>query len=356
MSEPVHYQSYLKLDQLLSSQSRKSEEIGRPAHDEMLFIIVHQAYELWFKQILFELQPIIESFSSEEVPEAEVGKSVSRLHRIIQIQRVLQDQLSVLETMTPLDFLEFRDLLVPASGFQSVQFRKIESALGLRQQDRVSFGGKQPESQLKEAESLFDMIDKWLARTPFLNFGDYDFFREYEQSVKKMLQKDRDIIQSNASLSPEGKKRQLASLEMTCQNFEALFDKRRYEALRADGERRLSYRATLAALFIFLYRDEPLLRQPFNFLMALIDVDENFTKWRYSHALMVHRMIGTKIGTGGSAGYDYLQMAAEKHKVFRDLFDLSTFLVPRSELPELPADFKAELNFHFSTKNAERNR
>ena len=128
---PVYYHDYLQLDRLLDSQRPLSTEQGRPAHDELLFIVVHQAYELWFKQILHELEAVRAVFDQPTVPERSMGRVVGHLERVHAIQRVLIDHLDVLETMTPLDFLEFRDLLVPASGFQSLQFRSIENLLGL---------------------------------------------------------------------------------------------------------------------------------------------------------------------------------------------------------------------------------
>ncbi len=127
----MYYHDYLQLDRLLGAQRPLSTEQGRPAHDELLFIVVHQAYELWFKQILHELEAVRAVFDQPAVPERSMGRVVGHLERVHTIQRVLIDHLDVLETMTPLDFLEFRDLLVPASGFQSLQFRLIENLLGL---------------------------------------------------------------------------------------------------------------------------------------------------------------------------------------------------------------------------------
>ena len=135
--DSLYYPDYLQLEQLLGCQALESTRRGAPAHDEMLFIIVHQAYELWFKQILWELDALIELFQREAVDERRLGRAVSHLYRILTIQRVLVDQIDVLQTMTPLDFLDFRDQLVPASGFQSVQFRLIENRFGLRRADRL---------------------------------------------------------------------------------------------------------------------------------------------------------------------------------------------------------------------------
>ena len=115
----VYYSDYLQLDKILDAQAPESNNHGQEAHDETLFIIVHQAYELWFKQILFELDSAIELFAGERIDERNIGIIVARFERVNLIHNLLLEQLPILETMTPLDFLDFRDLLVPASGFQS---------------------------------------------------------------------------------------------------------------------------------------------------------------------------------------------------------------------------------------------
>ena len=138
--EPLYYHDYLQLDRLLSCQQPESEQLGRDAHDELLFIIVHQAYELWFKQILHELDAVLGIFAGV-VADRDMLRAVGHLHRVAEIERLLLHQVDVLETMTPLDFLDFRDLLVPASGFQSVQFRIIENRLGVDPEGRPRIGG-----------------------------------------------------------------------------------------------------------------------------------------------------------------------------------------------------------------------
>ena len=117
-----------------------------------------------------------------------------------------------------------------------------------------------------------------------------------------------------------------------------------------NGEIRLSYRASLAALLINLYRDEPILHNPFQLLRSLTEIDELVTTWRYRHAQMVLGMLGRKIGTGGSSGHEYLMETAMKHQIFTDLHNISTLLIPRSELPPLPSEVKRELGFYFSQK------
>ncbi|MBW3582970.1 MAG: tryptophan 2,3-dioxygenase [Euryarchaeota archaeon] len=358
---PVYYSDYLRLDKLLSAQEPMSDKLGKKAHDEMLFIIVHQVHELWFKQILHELDAVVDNFRAETVDERSIGKSVASLRRIIEIQRSLIDTLRILETMTSLDFLDFRDLLSPASGFQSVQFRVVENRLGLASDQRLRFDGAKYYSRFQpkdrealiaseEEESLFDAVERWLERTPFLKYERFDFLLAYHHAVDRMLARDEEIIRSNPMLTPEEKEKELDHLEGTRREFAILFDEEAYEAARKEGKKRFSYRAMLAALLINLYRDEPILHEPFRFLESLIDIDENFTEWRHRHAIMVHRMIGAKIGTGGSSGHHYLHKLVEAHKVFTDLFDLSTYLIPRSELPELPPEIVRELGFAYSLR------
>jgi tryptophan 2,3-dioxygenase len=130
--------------------------------------------------------------------------------------------------------------------------------------------------------------------------------------------------------------------------FHSVLDRDKHDQLRATGQVRLSYDATLAALFIHLYRDEPILHMPFRLLTNLVDIDDLFTNWRQRHAQMVLRMLGRKVGTGGSSGHEYLSETARKHSIFKDLHNISTLLIPRSALPKLPQELKEQLSFQFS--------
>ena len=356
--KPLYYSEYLQLDRLLDAQHPESAKRGPAAHDEMLFIIVHQAFELWFKQILHELDLVQGIFDQDSVAEKDVGRAVHALRRINEIQRLLIDQLAVLETMTPLDFLDFRDDLVPASGFQSAQFRLIENRLGLDPRHRLKIRGaayidvlsEEHARQVQETEtqpSLLDCVQRWLERTPFVSFGDFDFWRAYRVAVDEMLARDRRVVETHPNIDAEERAVQLAKFDDTLHSFDALFDRELWESLREQGKRRFTHRAILAALLINLYRDEPIFSQPFRFLTGLVDIDEGFTAWRQRHALMVHRMIGGRIGTGGTSGHAYLQAAADKHRTFQDLFDLPTFFIPRSALPALPAAVREQLDFRY---------
>lgn len=200
----VHYQNYLQLDQLLSAQTLRSAALEpSPAHEEMLFIVVHQSYELWFKQIIHELESVINKFNREDVDERTIGTAVARLNRVASIFKLLIEHIPLMETMTPLDFLDFRNYLFPASGFQSFQFRKIENLLGLEEKERSTYGGhhyaafftdeqKAELNTIATEKNLFQAIEKWLERTPFLRFGKFEFLKYYRQSVERMVAKEAD--------------------------------------------------------------------------------------------------------------------------------------------------------------------
>lgn len=352
---PVSYSEYLKTETLLELQKTRSSEFGKEAHEEMLFIIVHQTYELWFRQILHELDSVLGLFKSDLVREEDMGTAVGRLSRIVEIQRLLVDQVSVLETMTPLDFLDFRNMLYPASGFQSVQWRLIENKLGLKATSRLKYNSQPYTASVNTSEasvmsksetevSLFEAVDAWLARTPFLQTAEFDFKKHYGDAVRVMLEEDRNSILRFAK-SDEDREKNLKQIEETKAVFESLFSEEKYKELQDRGTFRLQHKSVQAALFILLYRDQPAFNLPFQLLTRLQDIDELMTTWRYRHALMAHRMLGTKIGTGGSSGHSYLKAATESHRVFGDFFNLATFLIPRSSLPKLPPSISKKLGF-----------
>ena len=213
----VHYQDYLDLEKILSAQNPRSLEIeGKTAHDEMLFIIIHQVYELWFKQINHELQDVYQHFQADDVDEKNINVSVHRLARVIEIMKLLIQQVNVLETMTPLDFLDFRSYLFPASGFQSFQFRQMEVLLGLKKNKRhtayMQVFNKEHKSILDDLEnrkSLLDLVNDWLERTPFLNFGEFDFLSQYKNAVQSMLKKEKTAIENTEILTPRFKEMRL---------------------------------------------------------------------------------------------------------------------------------------------------
>jgi tryptophan 2,3-dioxygenase len=354
----VQYHDYLQLESLLNAQHRQSEKMNNPVHDEMLFIVVHQVYEIWFKQILWEIDSILKVFTSPKVEENSLGLAIARLERVLAIQKLINGQIDILETMTPMDFLEFRDYLYPASGFQSLQWKLLETKLGLTEKQRLTYFSGPFYQHLKADQqevikktlaepSLFDAIEKWLERTPFLQADGFVFWQEYKTAALKMLENDKQIVSTNTRLSAEEKEKNLNGLKATEQSLNSLFDEKTFTELKNQGLFRMSWKSLQAALLIFLYRDQPALQLPYRFLSTLLDLDEKLTEWRHRHSLMAHRMLGQKIGTGGSSGHDYLRAATEKHKVFNDLFNLTTFFIPRSQLPVLPKEIREKMNFNF---------
>ncbi len=336
---PVYYSQYLQLDKILGAQHTESGKEGIRADDEMLFIIIHQSYELWFKQILHELDIVREIFQQPDIPNSspDIYNSVHRIKRVCRILDVAVMQMSVLETMTPLDFLDFRDLLRPASGFQSIQFKMIEASLGLKFEHRHGKGYYLSQlttadiDRIKEAESkesLLELINKWLERMPFIKDNSYWQEHESETSFWRMYRKAYED-----SLT-EGEKQNLTVFD---QLF--LYDEQ-YPA-----DRRLSADAARSALFIMLYRDYPLFHLPYELISTLLEIDELLSMWRHRHIHMVQRTIGKRVGTGGSSGADYLRAAADSHMIFKELAELTSFLISRNLVPKLPEKLVRELSF-----------
>ncbi|MDP7566834.1 MAG: tryptophan 2,3-dioxygenase family protein, partial [Flavobacteriales bacterium] len=341
----------------LDAQNPLSGKGKEAAHEEMLFIIIHQTYELWFKQILHEVNSAMELFKADKIDESNLGVVVSRLERVNKIMTTLVGQLDILETMTSLDFLDFRHYLSPASGFQSHQFRKLEVMLGLKIKKRHQFGGcpyhsqfegekKEEILELEESNSLFSLIEKWLERIPFLTMEGFDFTSKYESAVNEMLGKEISGIKS-ANLTEEDRTLRIRMIEENKKYFERVLNESKHNSAIENGETSLSYKATMSALLINLYRDEPILHSPYRLLKNLVEFDHQIATWRFRHVQMVEKMLGQKIGTGGSSGQGYLKQTVDKHKLFTDIANISTLMISRSYLPELPQNIKDTLGFNY---------
>jgi len=257
---PLTYSSYLRLSELLDIQTPASDG----EHDEMLFIVVHQAYELWFKQIIHELDRMQQLLADDEPARAR-----HTLNRVRTILKVLVSQLDILETMTPLEFLSFRDRLESGSGFQSYQFRAIEFALGMKRAQAVQHypAGSPMRTWLEERmtrPSLWDTFVQFIAR------------RGYDVPQELLTRDVREPVQPSPALQQ---------------------------------------------VLIGIYRNDAELRE---MCERFVDLDEGVQEWRYRHVKMVERTIGMKMGTGGSAGAEYLRTTLRP--AFPDLWDI------RSEL------------------------
>lgn len=359
--KPLYYPDYLQLNTLLSCQQPVSDLHGDPVHDELLFITVHQTYELWFKQLLAELNSVLEILAKLNIGEKSISLALHRLTRIREILKLLNEQMRVLETMTPQEFLDFRDYLFPASGFQSWQFRLIEMKIGVRPEQRLNSRwirnvSEEHQKILRHVQlepSLFDYVERWLRNIPFREFRGYNFQRSYQGAVKAMFDAERKNIEE-AHLDSDDRRVALCELQRTYRNFESVFIREVHDSLIANRSRRLGFRATSASLMIMLYQDEPMLQLPARLLHMLVDVDESLNQWRYRHSQMVHRMIGVKMGTGGTLGHNYLKQTIDSQKVFADIANLSTLLIPRRLLPDLPCELRDQMKYFHSVEKYDR--
>ncbi len=261
-SPAVTYGSYLKIDELLELQQPRSEG---PEHDEMLFIVIHQVYELWFKELLHELDRVMQLLRTDDAVRAQ-----HTLKRILTILKVLVAQLDILETMTPLEFLTFRNRLEAASGFQSDQFRQLEFVLGRK--SNASVERFAPGTRSRDA-----LERRWSEPTLWDAFLQY--LRREGYSVPP-AQLSRDVT---AAVEPS-----------------------------ADVQRTL----------IEIYRRDA---KNSELCERLVDLDEGIQEWRYRHVKMVERTIGVKPGTGGSSGAEYLRSTVGA-ALFPDLWRIRSAL------------------------------
>ncbi len=262
------YGGYLKVGELISLQHLLSDP---PQHDEMLFIVIHQVYELWFKELLHELDAIIARLDADEPLAAH-----RLVRRCIEIEQVLVNQIAVLETMMPTDFLEFRDHLMPASGFQSFQFRELEYVSGLK---------------------------------------DARFLKNYEPGSKERAKLEVRLAQPTLADA-----------------FYALLGRRGFDLPDVSGaadEVRAAIEQRRINELVRVYQDAEKHYALFLLAESLIEYDEMFSMWRLRHINMVERMIGSKTGTGGSEGAAYLRKTVDR-KFFPELWELRSHLSKKS--------------------------
>ncbi len=267
---PLSYNKYLKVHELTDLQQCLSNP---EQHNELLFITIHQTYELWFKQILHEIDAAIRSMNEGRVPMA-----TRAMRRVVEIEHILVSQVRILETMTPYGFLLFRDELKPASGFQSTQFREIEFVSGAKEERMLKY--------FQEDEKALAKLKMRLA-APTLSETFYAVLRR----------RGLDAPADDASLNEE--------------------------------ERQQNYMKRINAIVRVLTDFEKYAAE-FEIQEALIEHDELISLWRSHHVKMVERMVGTKQGTGGSEGVGYLKTMLER-KFFPEFWDARTYL----EIPKV---------------------
>lgn len=342
------YWDYLKLDRLLDLQNGRPEEA--PSADELHFIIVHQTYELWFKLVLSQLRLARDHLATPHVPEERVPFVVHHLGRVNEILRLCVQQFAVMETLPPQDFLAFRDALAPASGFQSFQLREMEILLGLEESQRVRYGGVDPVEHIKSLATtpggqqawekliaartevtLRRALHAWLARTPIHGSfagdpGDDDVVQAFLSDYGARARAHQEAGVERLALvlgehSRDGIAQRMEASLASLQQF-------------LNPEDPVLRRVHAGLLFIESYRDLPLLAWPRMLLDRVAELEEQLLLFRNRHARMTERIIGRRVGTGGSAGVDYLDETT-RYRVFPEIWAVRAALLPRHMLPDV---------------------
>ena len=296
------YSEYLRLEELLKLQTGVKGGKRSISNDELHFILVHQNFELWFKLIINELRSTRDILASDYVEETKLPQAVHHMNRVIETFKLMAQQWKVMETLEPQDFLNFRDELGTASGFESFQMREMEALMGKKWID-----GKPAGKDDSNEKSLYEVTCDWLERTP---------------------------IQGSNSASPDGENQVNDFISEYLAAHKKLYPDTHQDAVTFFEEDSSLRRRRAGLVFIESYRELPLLAWPRKLISTLIELEESMILWRSSHARMVERMIGRRIGTGGSSGVDYLDMTT-KYRVFIDLWAVRSILIKKEALPSL---------------------
>jgi tryptophan 2,3-dioxygenase len=365
----MNYWDYIKVEELLQLQGGFDDDESKVSNDEALFIVVHQVYELWFKLVLRELTTARDLFRQNPVPDMKLASAARSFRRVVAIFEQASQHFRVMETLTTRDYLEFRDRLIPASGFQSAQLREIEILLGLDDAIRIPLGREgsyrealrgadgKPSSATKRVEaraadgpSLKHVVYEWLSRTPI------DAAQSSQESVDRFLRRIVDAHRSEIgvrtklaeqqALTPDDVDRLRARYEKEVAFAETFLMAN--EDPEVDEETR-AYRRRVRAGIVFLesYRELPRLAWPREIVDGLVELEQAIVLWRQRHARMVERVIGRRTGTGGSAGVDYLDQTALRYRVFGDLWAVRSLLLRKPTLPSLDR----ELDYHFRVED-----
>ncbi|MEZ5979163.1 MAG: tryptophan 2,3-dioxygenase family protein [Planctomycetota bacterium] len=347
-----NYWEYIRVEELLSLQNGLEETEDRLGNDEVVFITVHQIFELWFKLVLRELRGA-RDLLRRPVEEEAISGIVAGANRVTVLLERCVKHFEVMETLTTASYLGFRDKLMPASGFQSAQMRQIEILMGLDDDERIALGTessfmqalrshdgsdspalRRVQRQMQDKPTLVEALDHWLWRTPIDGYG------PEEDDANHVL--DRFVAEYVAAHAKELARSEALALERTMTSEEEARLRERYAAERvsleewiaSDGDKRRR-RIRAALLFILGHSKFPLLAWPNALLDALTAAEQSFVIFRQRHARMVERIIGRRIGTGGSSGVDYLDQTALAYRVFKDLWAVRTYQIRPEAMPAL---------------------
>lgn len=365
----MNYWDYIRVEDLLRLQGGMTGDESKLSNHEVLFITVHQVYELWFKLILREVVTARDLFRQNPVPDIELSAAVRSFKRIATIFEQAQSHFKVIETLTTRDYLEFRDLLIGASGFQSAQVREIEVLLGLEDVRRVPLGKQKSfmealhsdtgspspalrrvEARLTDKPTLKEALYEWLARTPIYGGahseeGTVHFLKSFLASHRTDAAARCERAASIAA-TPEEAAEIRGRYEREIKNAEAFLFAEDDPAADADTRRR---RRDVRAAVVFLesYRELPRLAWGREVVDSVIEMEQAMILWRQRHARMVERVIGRRVGTGGSAGVDYLDETALRYRIFVDLWGVRALLLRAPILPPV----EHEDTYHFRVED-----
>ncbi len=346
------YWDYIRVEDLLALQGGLDGDETKLTNDEVRFITIHQVDELWFKLILRELQATRDLFGLAYVPETSLSAAALALRRVTIIFQLAGRHFRLMETMRTQDYLKFRDKLSPASGFQSAQFREVEILLGLEDDERVHLGEEnsytdamkggsdEPSPALERVErrrqdkpTVKTAVYEWLYRTPIngsttgspddekvVNAFIEEFLGCHERTLRDLMR--TSLTAQALTVEDEARLNERYEAEMT--------SARHYltaEDVEDHTQRAHLRRMRAAILFIDSNRQLPLLSWPGEIVDALIELEQAMVIFRQRHARMVERVIGRRVGTGGSAGVEYLDSTASKYRIFKEIWAARTLLL-----------------------------
>ncbi len=358
----MNYWEYIHVEELLSLQGGFDADESKVGNDEALFIVVHQVYELWFKLILRELTAARDVLRQNPVPDIQLAAATRSFKRVITIFEQATHHFQVMETLTTRDYLEFRDRLIPASGFQSAQMREIEILLGLDDSTRIPLGREgsykealrgadgQPspathrvEARIADGASLKTVVYDWLSRTPIDGAATQeaaDAFIERILLAHRAEITTRITLAQQQALTPDDIERLAARYEReitAAAGFLRGEDEPGSGSVSPSTDAERAYRRRVRAAIVFLesYRELPRLTWPREVVDSLVEMEQRMLIWRQRHARMVERVIGRRTGTGGSAGVEYLDQTALRYRVFGDVWGVRSLLLRKATLPPL---------------------
>jgi tryptophan 2,3-dioxygenase len=350
---PLNYWDYIKVEELLGLQKGLHEDGTEPSKDEVLFITVHQVAELLFKLVLRELDEVRGLFRQNPVPDHKLAAGVRSLRRCVTIFQSATNHWRVVETLNTRDYLEFRDQLIGASGFQSAQMRELEVLLGLDDDKRIALGGEKSykdmlrgpkgasspalervEKRIAGGPSLKHALYEWLARTPIDGSSAPEqvesYLKQFIASHEKHAQVQLDIAAKNVNI------------EVDRDLLKARYDRDVAEASNfllatdePDDQRAFKRHVRAALVFIESHRELPRLAWPREVIDTIIALEQAMIIWRQRHVRMVERMIGRRTGTGGSDGVDYLERTAMEYRIFDEIWAVRRILLRRDLVPAL---------------------